>query len=371
MHAFALLECDQMEMGSVVPVYGADRFLRSLAVEKLIGLLHPGGETDFAATTFDGDKAQWNDVSDELSTISLFSTGSRIVVVQEADAFVKKYRDKLEKLVCETAADRCLVLCVGTWAANTKLFKLCAKHSCQIDVNAPMNSRGRSKSRDDKQIIQWIVSRGEAEHGVELAQSGAKQMLELVDDDFGRIDNELAKVSLLCHGMKNKKVSAEQIVEIVGGWKAQSIWQAVDFATDGQLDDALQLLHRLLQAGEHPLSLYGQLSWSLRRFGATYDIFMRAKRRGESISVQKALKEGGFRSWGSELELAEKRMKTIGRNKISQIYKWLLKTDLALKGTHSHENRARFALEKLFILLATPSPTKPSAPKPSAVSVKA
>ncbi|MEM7019243.1 MAG: hypothetical protein AAF512_18125, partial [Pseudomonadota bacterium] len=46
---------------------------------------------------FDSDSASWADVNDELSTRSLFGgDGPRIVIVDDADKFVKENRDKLE-----------------------------------------------------------------------------------------------------------------------------------------------------------------------------------------------------------------------------------------------------------------------------------
>ena len=42
--------------------------------------------------------------------------------------------------------------------------------------------------------------------------------------------------------------------------------------------------------------------------------------------------------------------------KPGQLYRWLLELDLSLKGTHSHERRARWAVERLFLRLAKQQP---------------
>ena len=47
--------------------------------------------------TFDGGKIEWRDVYDELSTQSLFGGGGpRLVMVDPADDFITRNRDRLE-----------------------------------------------------------------------------------------------------------------------------------------------------------------------------------------------------------------------------------------------------------------------------------
>ena len=350
-HAFEFLKlASWTNSGPVVPVFGSDRFLSSLVTRQIAQLLL-GEEASMDAKPVDGERVAWSDVYDELSTASLFSSAARVVIVRDADQFVKANRDRIEKIASQPAEDRCLVLCVSSWPANTKLFKLCDKHGQQIAVSSPVKPRG--KSRDEKQVKEWIVAWARSEHGLDLSLDAAAAMLDLLDDNYGRIDCELAKLALVSPaGAGSKKISPEIVAEVVGGWRTQSIWQAVEHAVDGDLAQSWELLNQLLLAGEHPLSLFGQIAWSLRRYGAAFDHFMRARRQGESISTTAALKAAGFRAWGGELEEGERRMKKLGRKRLARINDWLLRTDLALKGTHSQDRRARSALEMLFARLA-------------------
>ena len=361
-HAFDFLDQSEMEISAVVPVFGNDRYLRSQVVKHLIHQLNQGESADeeFGATRFDGDQVEWFEVYDELTTVSLFGGGNRIVVVNDADKFVKNFRDQIEKLLTQKNNKFTLILCVKSWPANTKLFKLIDKNGLQVEADAPVKRRGKSKSRDEAKIVDWIIQQA-SRQDLKLTKKSARQMLDLVGDDFGRMETEIEKTALLKAG---ESVSEQDILEIVGGWKAKSIWDAVDRATDGDTGEALILLNRILLSGEHPLSLYGQLSWSLRRYGQAYEIYARAQRQQEPISLREALKQAGFRSWGGELENAERRMKTIGRQKISQLTRWLLEIDLQLKGTHSHPDRAGFAIEMLFAKLAGSA----SSPKLQAVA---
>ena len=52
------------------------------------------------------------------------------------------------------------------------------------------------------------------------------------------------------------------------------------------------------------------------------------------------------------LKKAEAQLIQISRPRATQLYRWLLETDLALKGSHSRPERARLALETLIFRLS-------------------
>src|SRR5436853_146986 len=121
-------------------------------------------------------------------------------------------------------------------------------------------------------------------------------------------------------------------------------------------------LDRLLHAGEHPLALVGSLSWSLRRYAAATRIFQQAERAGQKITLREALTQAGFRDWPiGSVAAAEKRLIQLGRKRAGQLYRWLLELDLALKGSHSQDDRARWALEQLVLRMAEKSIQRPLA----------
>src|SRR5439155_26614711 len=148
--------------------------------------------------------------------------------------------------------------------------------------------------------------------------------------------------------------------EIVGGWRSKSIWDLVDAAAGGETAEALGQLDRLLHAGEHPLAIVGSLSWSLRRYAAGTRIFQQAERAGRKISLRESLPKAGVRDWPiGGLAAAEKRLMQLGRKRAGQLYRWLLELDLSLKGSHSQDDRARWALEQLVLRMANPTSPRP------------
>ena len=348
-HAFDLIHqgVPPLKPG-VCPVFGSERFLKKLVIKHLINSI-AGEDAEFSSVQLDGnnDQTTWAAVHDELSMSTLFGgNGPKLVVVDEADSFVKEHRGQLEKLVEHPPTDGVLILVVDSWAANTKLYKRIAKTGLQVHCDPPQNKRGKSSSPDEAKISQWLISRARNIYDFELPSMGPSILIELTECHLGRMEQELAKLALYA---VDESLDGNRIREIVGGWPAQTMWNAIDAATDGDAGIALEFLDQLLRSGEHPLALLGQMSWSLRRYAEVLELVRRDQRNGQKPNLERALELAGFRQWGGELKHASRRLKQLGQARVAKMNRWLLDADLALKGTHSKPERGRFVLEKMFV----------------------
>src|SRR3990167_3089294 len=96
-HAFDFLAKTPDAVPPVVVLFGSESFLKRLATRSLRKALV--GDDDAPFTTFEGAGLEWRDVIDELSTVSLFGGGRRLVIVEASDPFVTKERGRLETYV--------------------------------------------------------------------------------------------------------------------------------------------------------------------------------------------------------------------------------------------------------------------------------
>ncbi len=307
---------------------------------------------DVPYATFDGRTAQWRDVMDDLSTVSLFGGGGRrLAMVDDADDFVRDHRDRLEDYVARSPKSGVLILNVSTWQSNTRLYKATNKKGLQIECRAPQKSSGKRKVLDERRLISWLSSRAKTPHNAKLPAKSAQLLFELVGPEFGLLDQGLAKLALFTE--PGGEITPEMVRDIVGGWRAKTTWDMLEAACDGDADEALRQLDQMLHSGENPLALFGSISWSLRRFADATRAFERAEQEGRRPNMGRALEEGGFRSWPQgAMETAARQLKQLGRQRAGQLYRWLLEADLALKGSHSSPRRQRFVLELLIIRMS-------------------
>jgi DNA polymerase III subunit delta len=341
-HCFEILLGESLAgpLPGVIVAFGDDAFLRK---ETVTTLLARAGIDHEAPRLFDGDECQWIDLHDELATLSLFEADAlRIAIVSNADRLVKEARPQLEKWFAHPAENSLLILQVGTFPSNTKLYKLAEKTGWCIACALPTGG-GRSKTPSLPELKKWMVAWAKSQHGLQLTTTQATQVLDAVGTDCGLLHQELAKLAL--YADDKGKLSEEQIRANVGSWRTRTMWEIADAVVDGRVAEALQQLEKVFAAGEHPAAVIPQISWSLRRFGNAAHLLLQAKRTGQSVSVQAAIAQCGF--WGADAKLAEGRLRRLGLRRAAKLLDWLLELDLKLKGSHSQTDRAIFALEEL------------------------
>jgi DNA polymerase-3 subunit delta len=267
----------------------------------------------------------------------MFGGGQRLVIVEDADKFVTRYRGEMEDYVAEPAAGAVLVLSLKTWPANTRLYKAVAAAGLAIGCSAPTPAK----------LVRWLVSWAKGTHGIELQSSAAEQLVEMVGPELGLLDQEIARLALTTE--PGGEITAATVKKAVGSWRAKTAWNMLDAAMEGKARDAMIQLDRLLLAGENPIAILAQISATLRRFAAATRLVMQAEQSGRRVGLKATLEQAGFKTF--VLQKAELQLRQLGRQRGQQLYGWLLEADLALKGNSLVE--PRLILERLILRLAT------------------
>ncbi|MBC7783150.1 MAG: DNA polymerase III subunit delta [Burkholderiales bacterium] len=216
-------------MPAVHAMVGEDTFLQLEAIRRIAAALGK----DAQRIDFDGETAQLADVMDELRSFSMFA-GTKLVVLRTAEEFISRYRSNMEEYVAAPVETATLVLRCKSLPGNQKISKLIAKHG-KVEMCEP------PKGRD---LTPWIVSRAKTPHGLTIAPGAAQLMAELVGNDLGRLDNELAKLALMVDG----KVTEADVGRSVVFQRDQEMWHMTDELTAGRVDKALQRWRQLVQS---------------------------------------------------------------------------------------------------------------------------
>jgi DNA polymerase-3 subunit delta len=346
-HAIEYLDSPEGEFPAapVCIVFGDEPFLKRQVIARLRAQVLGKGEGDFSLSTFEGATASLSDVLEELSTLAMFGGGKRLVIVEEADDFVGRYRAELEDYVAQPKASGVLILEAASWPATTRLFKAVAAAGLQVECSAPSGSR----------LTRWLVASAKKVHEVKLTLPVAEQLAEMVGPELGLLDQELAKLALSAG--PEREITAEMVTRLVGAWRAKTAWDMLDAALDGNAPQAFLQLDRLILAGEHPLAILGQISASLRRLAAATRVVLAAEAAGRRVTPRAALERAGVK--GYFLDKTERQLRRLGRHRGQQLYRWLTEADLDLKGDSPAPPRT--VLERLLARISTaPAVKQPS-----------
>jgi len=316
---------------------GPDEFLRREVIEHLLVLMK---FDSLAVTRFDGEEVKWADIHDELATRSLFDTGGpKCAFVRKADDFISKNRDSIEHWIEKGPAGSILLLEVQSLPSNQKIYRFAQKYGWLI---------GQDKDPSDAYIRKWIAGWGKRRHGLKLTADQVNLITDRIGFIGGLVECELAKLALFAG--EGGEVSDQRVDELVGGWRTQTVWQLSDWIADGEIAKALGLVDKLVMAGQSPVGIAAQLSWSLRRFGMAAYAFEQAERvQTGKPDFSRVLMDAGFRY--GEVDKATRRLRRIGRTRAKKLLSWLVDLEGRLKGSHSQDDRARFALEEFILRL--------------------
>ncbi len=331
-----LAQAEKHPARPVCVVFGDEAFLRRQTLRKLRAAVLAGGDDDFSLTAFEGRAAELRDVLEELATVAMFG-GRRLVVVEEADDFISRNRAELEHYVARPSPTGVLALEATSFPSNTRLYKAVAAEGLAIDCSAPAAA----------QLARWLGGWAKQNHKVELPLAAAEMIVETIGPELGLIDQELAKMAPMA---EKGKINEELVGRMVGGWRTGVAWDMLDAALDGKVADAMRQLDRLLLSGENPVGLLAQISASLRRYAAATRLILQAEAAGRRIALRGALEQAGLRTF--VLQKGERQLRTLGRRRGSQLYRWLLEADLDLKGYS--QIPPRHILERLIVRLSAP-----------------
>lgn len=326
MHAVEFLKQLPEQIAPVVVMSGTSRHLKQSALAILRKQIIDDDDNSFAR--FPGSESTLQAVSDELHTVSMWGD-QRLVIVDDADDFVTKYRGALEKLVEKPAKKSVLVLDVTSWPKTTRLYKQVLAKGLEIECS----------ELKGPQLIKWLQETAKNTYGQALSRDAASLMIELAGEEFGVLDSELSKVATYV-GQKGK-IEIEDVKSLVGGWRAETTWAMTDATRDDDLGQAFRALDRLLTAGEPSLKLLGGISFTFKKFAQATEL-------ARTSTLDQALRQAG--TFPNAIGPGQTYLRRLGRAKAERILQNLLETDAGIKGASPLPER--MLLERLLLELS-------------------
>jgi DNA polymerase III delta subunit len=224
------------------PVYalvGSDPFLQ---LEKLQSLLR-AAPPDVQRIDADGERAELAEVLDELRSFAMFG-GGKLVTVRNADAFVTRFREQLETYLSSPSNSSTLVLRMSSLPKTQRIYKLIAKAGAVEECEPP------------RDVARWAIDRGKSVHKIALSPEAARLLVELIGDDLGRLDNELAKLAL---SSDTGKVDAGGITASVAFQREQDMYDMTGELAAGRPAAALKRWRQLIQLD--PSAEFKAVTW--------------------------------------------------------------------------------------------------------------
>ncbi len=295
-------------------VKGGDPSLVAQAAHALVEQLVAGGDPSMMVEEFGGPGVDQFDVGAVIDacTTPPFLVDRRVVLVREAGQVGATDAKRLVAYLADPLPTTALVLVAGGGAVNPTLSKAVAASGEVVDTSV-----GTGKSRS-----QWL-----ADHlkGGPVRLDGAAQarLGEHLGSDMGRLAGLLDTLAA-AYGPAST-VTVADLEPFLGEAGALAPWDLTDAIDAGRTAPALEVLHRMLSAGEsHPLVILVVLHKHYRQM-------LRLDGAGVTSPEQAAALLGIKSAYPAKKALTQANR--LGSARIARAVQLLAEADLDLRGT--------------------------------------
>ena len=233
----------------VFVLHGDDAFLRDAYRQEIVANAIGQADRQTSVAVFDAT-AELADVLDELRTLP-FLAPRRVVIINDAEAFVSAYRGQLEDYLRSPSKTATLVLLVSSWPKNTRLYKLVSNIGRTFDCGAPQ-----------KGLAHWLT-KSASKRGKLIDRDAADLLLDWIGNDLGALSGEIEKLSLFVG--QRETITAADVSATVTASAGPVAFALTNAMTAGDASGALKALDGMLTARGEEFRTLGIVASYLRR----------------------------------------------------------------------------------------------------------
>lgn len=316
-------------------IAGKDESLVGTRAQELVDELLDAEQRMTALLSVDGGEAVVSEVLDELRTVP-FLADKRVVLVKNADGFVSKNREILERYFEKPAGTGVLVLAVASWDARTRLAKMLPKVGSLVAMEAP------PKWKLPEHLVQYAATK----HKIKLNRDAAEMLVELIGEELAQLYNELEKLILFARD--EKVIRVDHVESLTGHHRIYDAFEVIDATIGGNAGQAITRLRNMFEQDKSAeYSVVGAFAFHLRR------MFQARALLDKRINPAEIAKQ--LRIWYNK----DRFFAQLQRTTLSQIATFLEELAAVDHATKTGQAQAAIAVEQLVLRLASPIASRP------------
>ncbi len=239
------------EPGPLYFIHGKERYLVDRAVDLLRARLLDARTRDFNYELFYGKEAGAARIVQAARTLPMMAR-RRLVLVRDADEMKADELGGLVPYVSAPAPETCLVFVGEKVDARLKFFTAFKKTGELIKLD-PLYERQ----------LPDFVRGGARARGVQLGPDAVQLVVDEVGAELGQLADAVERLAMFVG--ERKRVSADDVVEVVATTRQRSVFELANAVGEGQRERALAALGSLLGARESGVRIVAMLARHLRQ----------------------------------------------------------------------------------------------------------
>ncbi|MFW6148461.1 MAG: DNA polymerase III subunit delta [Atribacterota bacterium] len=235
-------------------LYGEESYLHNIIQDNIKAHFRNGKES-VNYEIFYGENIDFNRLINSIKILPL-GTEKQVIILKHLEKLSDSYAKKLDFLIkSKSFQDDSVIILI--FSLNKKIptnisLERIKKYGSIVSLKKPKSY----------QIKQWANQKCR-ENNLNILPEALYYLQRLTDNDLGRIDNELEKIS--CYlGKNSSMIKREDIINNFFGSEEVNIFNFVDAIGERKTKLALKLLEKLAENEYHPLSLLAMISRQIK-----------------------------------------------------------------------------------------------------------
>jgi len=319
--------------------YGEETYPASNFIDNLVADFGSSEEGALHFEKFNLKTHSWKDIIDAARTMSLFSDGFRIIVVESP---LRKKTNKpfsYEELSSQDeellknyfSAPSPTTVMVIIFQGKIKKYSPLVKFLSSLPASSVVLKE--IKPVKGEYLREWIISRFKKE-GKTVADDAVSRLMELAGNDLRRLDNEITKVITFVD--KKKHVELDEIDQVTGWVKSFVEWELTNKLENGDYRECLIVVEKLLEKeGVPPVRIVDSLARFFRDILLVKLRLKEGKKSRKDIfkEIKPQIKENYGRLYDYQFKQLFFIAGTISDKNLENILKKIRDIDVKLKST--------------------------------------
>lgn len=234
-------------------ICGEDPYIVSIECQRFLDLLLDKNQREMALYEPPAEEAKISDILEELWTLP-FLASKRVVVIKNAESFIKSNLEALEDYIDNPSPSGVLILTVASWDKRTRLHKKLQKMNAVVEIPRLYAN----------QLPAFISNYARQTYGIRLDTQCSRWLVELTGDDTGCLCREMDK--LAAYVTPAKTVSMQDIEALIGRNRLFDAFDVIDAVSKGRTEDAVGRLRRMFAADrDTEYTVVGAFGYHFRR----------------------------------------------------------------------------------------------------------
>lgn len=230
--------------------YGDETFIIDKIVGEIRGILIDPDLSSFNLNIFYGKESISHDIINSARTLPLLSD-YRLVIVKEADQLKPASWKDFSSYFNHPLPSTCLIFCAEKMALKSELLKIFRAKGKVVRFYHPY----------DREIPEWIRKIAK-ECNKKISREAVALLSVALENDLQKIYNELQKIAIYV-GEKGV-IERDDVEETLADIKGATVFDLVDCIGSKDVESALIVLRKLVEAGEYPLKILMMITRHVR-----------------------------------------------------------------------------------------------------------